>query len=102
MSPRFAPGMRVRVKALQPPGHCRTPWYTRGRRGVILDLLDVEPDPEARAYGRPGELLPVWRVLFDAHELWPDYAGPAHDRVAVGIFEPWLEPLADESGEVRS
>jgi hypothetical protein len=94
--PRFRPGQAVRVKALFPPGHCRTPFYTRGKRGRILDLVDVEPDPEERAYGRPGlPAVPVWRVVFDQHELWPDYGGPARDRVVVGIFEPWLEPLED-------
>ncbi len=98
MSGPFAPGRRVRVKALYPPGHTRTPWYTRGREGVILDLVDVEPDPEERAYGRPGlPAVPVWRVVFAQHELWPDYAGPAGDRVVVGIFEPWLEPVEERS-----
>lgn len=96
MSAAYGPGRRVRVKALAPPGHCRTPWYTRGRVGVIENLLDQEPDPEERAYGRPGlPALRVWQVSFAQHELWPDYAGPAHDRVLVGIFEPWLEPLEE-------
>jgi nitrile hydratase len=32
---RFAPGARVRVRRADPPGHVRTPWYCRGRAGVI-------------------------------------------------------------------
>ena len=102
MSDRFAPGTSVRVKALHPPGHCRTPFYTRGRLGKVLHVVDHQPNPEDMAYGRPDRpLLPVYRVSFAAGELWPGESGGggADDRVVVDIFEPWLE--AAEQGEVR-
>lgn len=98
MSALFAPGSRVRVKALHPPGHCRTPFYTRGRLGTVLGVIDHQPDPEALAYGRPGlPRLPVYRVRFDLAELWPESRGGKGDAVVVDLFAPWLE--AAEEGE---
>lgn len=98
MSDRFAPGTRVRVKALHPPGHCRTPYYARGRKGVVLGVVDREPNPEELAYGRRrAEVQPVYRVRFTPQELWPEMPAPARDAVIVDIFESWLEPLGSES-----
>ncbi|HEX6012552.1 MAG TPA: SH3-like domain-containing protein [Geminicoccaceae bacterium] len=99
MSARFAEGAVVRVNALHPPGHYRTPFYTRGHRGTVLGVADRQPNPEELAYGRDGlPALPVYRVRFAQAELWPEYRGDNADAV-VDLFEPWLEP-ADE-GEVR-
>lgn len=93
----LATGTQVRVRSLFPPGHCRTPWYTRGRNGTVIGIADHQPDPEALAYGRrPDEKLPVYRVRFLQRELWPDYAGAAGDAVVVDLFGPWLEPMAVE------
>jgi nitrile hydratase len=89
----LASGTRVRVKALFPPGHCRTPFYTRGRVGVVLGLADREPDPETAAYGRQGRSLAVYRVAFAASELWPGYRSSS-DRVVVDLFETWLDSEA--------
>lgn len=92
MSPRFAAGSTVRVKALYPPGHCRTPFYTRGRCGTVLEVVDHQPNPEDLAYGRNGlPLLPVYRVRFARSELWPGNDDGSRDAVVVDIFEPWLE-----------
>jgi nitrile hydratase subunit beta len=35
----FAPGDRVRVAARPIVGHCRTPWYLRGKPGVVSAVL---------------------------------------------------------------
>jgi nitrile hydratase len=93
MSRPFQPGDRVRVRAAYPPGHLRTPYYIRGKSGVIERVLDAFPNPEERAYGRNG--LPqkiLYRVRFPQHAVWPDYAGPPDDTVDIEIFEHWLEP----------
>jgi len=42
---------RVRVRAMMPPGHVRTPAYLRGKTGVIERPLGRFPNPEQRAYG---------------------------------------------------
>jgi hypothetical protein len=97
MSARFPEGARVRVSALYPPGHCRTPFYTRGRCGTVLGVADRQANPEQLAYGRDGlPVMPVYRVRFAQAELWPDYRGRDGDAVVVDIFEPWLEPLGEE------
>lgn len=89
---RFQVGNAVRVRESYPPGHVRTPLYIRGKRGVVERVLPVFPDPEERAFGRPG--LPgrrLYRVRFPQREVWPDYAGPPADTLDIEIYEHWLE-----------
>ncbi len=96
MSALFEDGSPVRVKAVHPPGHCRTPYFTRGRQGTVMCVIDRQPNPQELAYGRDGlPLVPVYRVRFAQAELWPDYRGAAGDAVVVDIFEPWLEPARE-------
>lgn len=97
MSRAFEDGRQVRVKAFHPPGHCRTPHYTRGRQGTVLGVIDRQPNPQELAYGRKGlPLLPVYRVRFAQAELWADYRGRPGDAVVVDIFEPWLELVEED------
>jgi nitrile hydratase len=92
MSPRFRPGDTVRVRTWDPPGHVRTPFYTRGRRGVVLALAAVHPNPEELAYGRSGlPAQPVYRVAFSHAELWGPAAERAGDRTVADLQERWLE-----------
>jgi hypothetical protein len=94
MSPRFRPGDVVRVRAWEPPGHVRTPFYARGRRGEVLALAAIHPNPEELAYGRPGlPAEPVYRVRFTHAELWGDRAERAGDMTVADLQESWLEPL---------
>src|SRR5437879_5183760 len=75
-----------------PLGHVRTPYYIRGKTGVIERILDVFPNPEEKAYGRsglPGQRL--YRVRFPQKEVWPDYDGPPEDTVDVELYHHWLE-----------
>ena len=93
LEPRFAPGARVTVRRMAPPGHLRTPWYIRGRTGEIERLCGAFANPEELAYNRPGTpKQPLYRVRFRQKELWPDYRGPAQDTVEVEIYQHWLEP----------
>lgn len=88
----FSVGDVVRVKAIFPPGHVRTPYYCRGKPGVVERLCGVFRNPEQLAYGNnEAEKLPLYRVHFKHTELWPDYEGPEHDGVELEIYEPWLE-----------
>ena len=94
MSGRFHVGDRVRVRDAHPPGHVRTPFYVRGKEGVISRLIAELPNPEERAYGRDGlPPIPVYWVLFRQNELWQDYQGPEGDTAETEVFEHWLEPL---------
>jgi len=92
LAPRFAPGERVRVLAMDPPGHMRTPHYCRGKSGVVERLCGAFANPEELAYARPGlPAQPLYRVRFAARELWPDYAENPADLVEIEIYQHWLE-----------
>lgn len=89
---RFAPGDRVSVRAAKPPGHVRTPYYVRGRCGVVERVCGSWPNPEELAYARSG--LPaqaLYRVRFLQREVWPDYAGGPQDTIDIEIYQHWLE-----------
>ncbi len=93
MTQSFKAGDTVRVIRTHPPGHRRTPFYVRGKTGVIERSCGVYPNPEELAYGFDG--LPakeIYRVRFKQKELWPNYSGPDIDTVDVDIFEHWLLP----------
>lgn len=95
MSGRFAAGERVRVRAIFPPGHVRTPYYARGKEGIVDGLAAYLGNPETMAYGAPPEPeLPVYRVRLKMTELWPDYAGSEKDSTVVDLYEHWLEPAS--------
>ena len=98
MSPRFAPGGRVRVRRAHPPGHVRAPHYVRGLTGTVEAVAGGFANPEELAYGRAGlPALPLYRVRFGQADLWPDYPGPARDTAVVDVYENWLEPAEDEA-----
>jgi nitrile hydratase len=94
-APRFRAGDRVRVRATDPPGHVRTPYYCRGQAGVIERLCGAFPNPEELAYNRSGlPAQPLYRVRFRAVELWPDYREDPADVVEIEIYQHWLEGAA--------
>ena len=93
MSGVFQVGDHVRVRVARPPGHVRTPFYIRGRRGVVESIAGDFANPEELAYGRDG--LPketLYRVRFRQDELWPDYAGAETDSLIADVYGHWLEP----------
>ena len=90
---RFAAGDRVRVLAMYPLGHVRTPWYIRGKTGVVERLCGAYSNPEELAYERSG--LPaqaLYRVRFLQQDVWPIYRGGATDTLDLEIYDHWLEP----------
>jgi nitrile hydratase len=92
MTVRFNTGDRVRVKAVNPPGHVRTPYYVRGKVGVIEEVCGLYRNPEELAYGRSG--LPAvvnYRVRFQQKDIEPSYRGGEKDGVCLEIYEHWLE-----------
>ena len=96
---RFAVGGRVQVRVAFPPGHVRTPFYCRGKTGVVERLCGAFPNPEELAYNRSGlPAQPLYRVRFASRDLWQDYAGAVADVVEIEIYQHWLEAGLD-SGE---
>src|SRR3546814_8340776 len=97
MKPRFAKGTTVTVRRAYPPGHVRTPFYIRGKTGVVEQCVGSFHNPEELAYGRSGEpALPLYRVRFRQTEVWPDYQGAPADTAVVDLYEHWLEPAGGE------
>ena len=93
MASRFAVGQAVRVKAAYPPGHRRTPYYIRGKQGVVERICGSFANPEELAYGFDGEPKRVlYRVRFPQKHVWPDYRGPERDLIEMEIYEHWLDP----------
>ena len=94
---RFRPGDRVRVKALDPPGHVRSPWYIRGKTGHVVRVHGAFRDPERLAYGGDGlPPRPLYLVGFRQTDIWPDYRASPRDTLYVDIYEHWLEPAQAE------
>ena len=93
INPKFVPGDMVAVRVAYPLGHVRTPFYIRGKRGVIERICGAYPNPEELAYARPGlPAQPLYRVRFLQREIWPGYLGREEDTVDIEIYQHWLEP----------
>ena len=89
---RFKPGDRVLIRKGNPKGHCRTPYYVRGKVGVVERCLGFFRNPEQLAYGRPG--LPkaaLYAVRFAQPELWRNYPGPGTDTLVAELSDFWLD-----------
>jgi nitrile hydratase len=92
MTGRFRVGDRVKVRAADPPGHVRTPWYIRGREGKVERICGAFANPEELAYNRHGlPKQPLYRVRFRQRQIWPDYRGADADTIDIEIYEHWLE-----------
>ncbi len=95
MNARFAPGDRVRVREWFPPGHVRTPYYVRGKRGEIERVCGMFNNPERLAYGRTDDPKVLYRVRFAQTEVWGRAERPG-DTIDIEIYEHWLEPVPSE------
>jgi hypothetical protein len=91
---QFKPGERVRVINAHPLGHVRTPFYIRGKAGIIERYCGAFPNPEELAQMRDGlPPVPMYRVKFNQREVWPDYHGSPQDVLEVEIYQHWLEKI---------
>ncbi len=82
----------MRVRAAYPIGHVRTPYYVRGKPGIIERICGSFPNPEELAYARAGlPVVALYRVRFLQRELWPHYAGDAADILEAEIYQHWLQ-----------
>jgi nitrile hydratase len=92
MSATFAAGDRVLIRWADSPGHLRTPYYIRGKSGVVERYLGEFANPEELAFGRSGlPKQPLYRVRFKQTDIWPDYRGRPDDTVDIEIYQHWLE-----------
>ncbi len=90
----FNVGERVRIKNSHPPGHRRTPFYARGKTGVVERYCGVFKNPEELAYGFDGTpKRELYRVRIAQTDIWPDYKGSPDDTLDLEIYDHWLEKI---------
>ena len=86
-------GDKVRVRALEPPGHVRTPWYLRGKNGIIERRLGQAPNPEQLAYGLTSCDVELMRVRFTMREIWGENCECPDDTLDAEVLSHWLEQV---------
>lgn len=89
--PRFTPGDRVVTRNDHPAGHTRLPRYARGKRGTIAACYGTQVFPDTNAHGLGEQPQPLYRVAFEARDLWGESAEPNH-LVTIDLWESYLLP----------
>ncbi len=88
----YSVGDTVAVRRAFPPGHVRTPYFIRGKTGIVDQVVGAFCNPEELAYGHVDtEPLTLYRVRFNQLDLWVDYDGSSRDSLIVDIYENWLD-----------
>ena len=93
MPDRFAPGDRVRTRAVDPAGHTRLPRYARGAVGVVVEPAGHHPLADDRARGLRPEPQAVYHVRFAAADLF----GGGDHSVTVELWEDYLTPAEEQA-----
>ncbi len=95
MAHKYSVGDRVRVKDEVPGGSNRTPFFIRGKKGVVAHYHGLAENPRDLAYGGTGEPpLPLYSVSFHLAHLYDEDPQLVHDRVLVDVWEDWLEAVS--------
>lgn len=85
------------VQARFPGGHVRTPFYLRGKTGVVVRSHGEFLDAEKLAVGLPG--LPatvIYQVAFDFQEVWTGTENPVGSTIILAdLQDNWLDPVTD-------
>ena len=91
---QFDVGDPVTIRSDEVDHHHRTPWFIKGKPGVVRAVSGPFFNPESRAHGGngvPRRLL--YQVEFDPHVVWGDrYHEGSKDLLLVDVYEQWLEP----------
>lgn len=94
---KFQAHETVKVRTDIPPGHVRTPYYLRGKTGVIERALGPFPNPEDLAYGVAAQAGQLLRVRFRMADVWGDAAENPSDILEAEIYAHWLERMSDDA-----
>src|SRR5208282_3883072 len=92
---RYAKGVRVRARNLNPAGHTRLPRYVRGKIGTVARDWGVFVFPDTNAHHAGTKPQHCYSVSFEARELWGKSA--SRERLYIDLWEDYLEPLASKS-----
>ena len=90
--PHLAVGDYVRTKNIHPTGHTRLPRYARGKLGVITQIHGSHDFPDTNAHGLGTNPHGLYRVRFEATELWGEDA-EGRGQVYIDLWESYLEPV---------
>ena len=85
-TPRFKVGETVRVREDHPGGNPRTPWYIRGKTGVVVELHGVIDNP----IDHRGHYPFLYTVMF---EIGTVFDRPGHEKLCLDVHEEWLMPV---------
>jgi hypothetical protein len=102
MTNSFNVGDRVMVKTEVSGGTNRTPYFIRGKKGVVVYHHGPAGNPTDLSYGGTGEpALPLYCVSFHMAHLYDEDPDFVHDRVLVDVWEDWLAPVVQERADAR-
>ncbi len=90
----FEVGDPVTIRSDQVDHHHRTPWFIKGKPGIVRAVSGPFFNPESRAHG--GDGVPkrlLYQVEFDPDVVWGErYHEGNRDLLLVDVYEQWLEP----------
>jgi hypothetical protein len=89
---RFALGDRVSVRQESSQEGGNTPYYVRGKSGIVEEVSGAFTNPE-RLLAHGGATTPSRKIYvrFAAREVWPESPGAPGDTLALDISEDQLE-----------
>ncbi|WP_078427408.1 nitrile hydratase subunit beta [Alkalihalobacterium alkalinitrilicum] len=89
---RFKVGDRVKTRDLHTSGHTRLAGYVRNKYGVIDEVYGAHVFPDDSAHGRGENPQYLYRVRFEAEELW----GIKEKNVCnIDLWEGYLEAASN-------
>jgi hypothetical protein len=92
----FSIGDRVMIRTEVPGGTNRTPFFIRGKRGVVVFIHGPAGNPRDLSRGGTGEpKLPLYGVSFHMAHLYDDDPQVVHDRVIVDVWGDWIGPVPE-------
>jgi len=102
-APRFAAGAEVWVADPQAVDHTRLPGYLRNRRGVV-DCVYGGTFAYFVSTGVDGigTPMPVYRIAFDAADIWGPGKSEPNTTIYADLFEAYLQPVADQPNNERT
>ena len=92
----FNIGDRVTIRTEVPGGTNRTPFFIRGKKGVVVFIHGPAGNPRDLSQGGTGEpKLPLYGVSFHMAHLYDDDPQVVHDRVIVDVWDDWIGPVPE-------
>ena len=89
---QFRIGDAVSIRPDSVDHHHRTPWFIKGKTGVIRAVSGPFHNPESRAHGGTGEPKRLlYQVEFSQAQVWGErYKENDGDLLLVDVYEQWL------------